>query len=1273
MFQRITQSAAIVATLFTAAAAWAATPSSGTLTMTDGEPSDTLTYNSGPMPVPNASGLLESNYTCDTTNPCDHYELTIDLPADFRSTHPAWRVEVKTAAIPAAADIDLQISDLDGNVVHLMRDNPPAQPTITFQPAGGLETLIVQIVPGTSVPDATATIRLYEDSAFLGEEKNAIVGGPTFAEFRAPPSMADNGAAEPTMGINLADNSAYYIDTFNVLRLDFDDNTWSDLGTGGALTTADPFMTMDPYPLADGSANPRVWIAQLMAATSYIAFTDDNGANWTTSITGPGQVHGVDNQSITVGPYPAEKPLTAAAGSYEHAVYYCSHEGVNAFCSRSDDGGLTFNTSRPIFPVDAACSNHGHVKVGYDGTVMVPMNNTCQGTEGVSISIDAGETWHYISVPGTQRGRWDSSIAMSNDGKTVWYGYGEEGDDRAMIVKGELDKSNPDNPTIHWELPALDVGAPHGLVNIVFPTVVAGDSDRAAYAFHGTTFEGDSGTFATMNGAVWHLYISTTFDGGKTWETRRVSDDPVQRNDVCDQGTTCLETGNHRNLLDFMDMDIDAEGRLVLVYADGCVGACALDGGTANYADQGVFVRQVSGKRMYAQFDPLDSEEPGTPSLSGTRDETGVSLAWNAVNSGTGGSLTGYGVEQSTDGVNFTEIANVTGTDYVDNTAIDPALDYSYRVRAFNSGGFASAYSDVVTLGLDQGGESVCALPGLTLITDDEGDHEPPFLNGVEGLSASHDLLEVSVVEPFTTDAPLNTLIFRIRVADLTAPAPNTIWQVEFTTTDGVERWVQMKTDTLSTADDSFTTYDYGRVDVVGVQRLSEEEGSLEAGSGYNPETGEIILILDADKIQNLDTGNKVLGPTAPLSAVAGSVLQTVPGYVGGTGGGSLQPVDETGTVTYTRAGNASCAPNELPTAVLAVERTYNEVPGQSITVDFDATGSSDPDGSIAGYRFVFGDGAEESNTTGVATHVYNGTAGEAFGARVIVTDDLGGVSSPSTMAQVVIPDEEIDDTDTDGDGILDKDEKEGCVDDPDPACGDDGQTDNGTLAAALNCALADAQNDPYTFDCTASSSYVEGGTVNAPQYKLVAGDGSETAFQGSASFQHSYDAAGEYRAFVVARDANGNSAVSDEVVNEVVITISVSDDGENAARLKVDKATGPAPLTVTFDAGSSTVAAGYHITGYAWDFDGDGGTDFQSSTAVVQHVYTSAGEFTPSVTVSYSNDDGSDTPSSVAKAAVAATAPGSTPVQQSAGGGSLGWLVLLPLFGGALIRRRRG
>ena len=77
-------------------------------------------------------------------------------------------------------------------------------------------------------------------------------------------------------------------------------------------------MTMDQHPLPDGTANRRVWIAQLLAASSYMAANDSAGTSstWTRSLTGPGQVHGVDNQSIAAGPYPNNaKPPTARAGA----------------------------------------------------------------------------------------------------------------------------------------------------------------------------------------------------------------------------------------------------------------------------------------------------------------------------------------------------------------------------------------------------------------------------------------------------------------------------------------------------------------------------------------------------------------------------------------------------------------------------------------------------------------------------------------------------------------------------------------------------------------------------------------------------------------------------------------------------------------------------------------------------------------------------------------------------------------------------------------------
>ena len=63
---------------------------------------------------------------------------------------------------------------------------------------------------------------------------------------------------------------------------------------------------------------------------------------------------------------------------------------------------------------------------------------------------------------------------------------------------------------------------------------------------------------------------------------------------------------------------------------------------------------------------------------------------------------------------------------------------------------------------------------------------------------------------------------------------------------------------------------------------------------------------------------------------------------------------------------------------------------GAGDVVTFDASGSSDPDGAIVSYRFVFGDGAEVVSTSPVVTHVYGPLKSRTYGWYVVVTDDAG-------------------------------------------------------------------------------------------------------------------------------------------------------------------------------------------------------------------------------------------------------------------------------------------
>jgi PKD repeat protein len=85
--------------------------------------------------------------------------------------------------------------------------------------------------------------------------------------------------------------------------------------------------------------------------------------------------------------------------------------------------------------------------------------------------------------------------------------------------------------------------------------------------------------------------------------------------------------------------------------------------------------------------------------------------------------------------------------------------------------------------------------------------------------------------------------------------------------------------------------------------------------------------------------------------------------------------------------------PNTPPTAAASATPTSGTAP---LTVNFSSTGSSDPDGSITGYSWNFGDGTAVS-TSPAPSHVYQ-NAGN-FTAVLTVTDNRGATAT----AQVAI------------------------------------------------------------------------------------------------------------------------------------------------------------------------------------------------------------------------------------------------------------------------------
>src|SRR5205823_6085184 len=369
-----------------------------------------------------------------------------------------------------------------------------------------------------------------------------------------------------------------------------------------------------------------------------------------------------------------------------------------------------------------------------------------------------GLTWQVRTVPGSFNGDWDPSVGIGAD-STVYFGWGDGDGHPKIAVSHDHGRT--------WTN-IRDVGLPFGIQHTAFSAVVAGDADRAAFAFLGSA-EPSAGAFADNPSwpGIWHLYVAETFDGGNSWTTVDATpNDPVQRGTICGGGTLGCGNGT-RNLLDFMGITVDKAGRVLVGYADGCVDSCAISGPNS-FTALATIARQVNGKRLFAKYDVLAA--PSAPNLSGKAAGSANVLNWTAPDDH-GSPITSYHLSRKAPGATaFTALATIAaGTTSYTDSAITAGQAYTYHLTAVNAVG-ESAPSNDVTPAPAAPAPNPCVAPGVQVLSDGTGDeltNEP-----------SRDIQWVSLAEP--TSIGLGNIEYIIKVADLSKPAVDTSWPLQF-------------------------------------------------------------------------------------------------------------------------------------------------------------------------------------------------------------------------------------------------------------------------------------------------------------------------------------------------------------------------------------------------------------------------------------------------------------------------------------------------------------
>ena len=336
------------------------------------------------------------------------------------------------------------------------------------------------------------------------------------------------------------------------------------------------------YPMGGGDSDVAVVGEDTLYFTDQhlgeaVSSSHDGGKTWFTNPFGNGAVPLNDRQWLVAD---GERTVWLAFNSLDGATV-----------SKSLDGGKTW-VLRTTMPEDDCF--RGNLARAPDGTLYYAGCN--EEGPGVGVSKDGGLTFTWTNVA-KRSGETTTSfifpahifVVVTTDAAgnayVVW-------SDEAQTSEATGAPPGPVQGLNVWMASSKDQGATWSKpkkVNqapgtYVLPWATAGADGKLAVAYYGTKFAGHPERAL----GEWYPILAVTEDAladEPAWNEAAVTDRWNQYGPICMRGSGC---GNARNLLDFFQIQADAQGHVHMAYTDGSLGGTFFEA----YIH---YVRQVGG------------------------------------------------------------------------------------------------------------------------------------------------------------------------------------------------------------------------------------------------------------------------------------------------------------------------------------------------------------------------------------------------------------------------------------------------------------------------------------------------------------------------------------------------------------------------------------------------------------------------------------------------------------------------------------------------------